>query len=63
MTVQVTPLSSDSKGLAVIQKGLDGVKVTELFGGTGSYDFDYEVKCIRKGYEDYRGVSSRPSSL
>ena len=60
MTAQVTPLSGESKGLAVTKKSLDGLKVQELFGGNGSYDFDYEVKCIRKGYEDWQVV--RPAS-
>ena len=60
MTVQVTPLSSNSRGLAVVRKSLDGVKVEELFDGKGSYDFDYEVKCVRKGYENWQVI--RPSS-
>lgn len=60
MTVQVTPLSSNSRGLAVVKKSLDGVKVEELSDGTGSYDFDYEVKCVRKGYEDWQVI--RPTS-
>ena len=59
MTVQLTPLSPDSQGLAVIKKGLDGVSVKELRGGTGNYDLDWEVKCVRKGYEEYEPVRAR----
>jgi hypothetical protein len=58
MTVQVTPLSADSKGLAVTRKSLAGITVQELHNGKGNYDFDWEVKCIRKGHEDYRAVRS-----
>jgi hypothetical protein len=59
MTVQVTPLSGDSSGLAVTRKSLQGIEVQELQRGTGTYDFDYEVKAVRKGYEDYRVVRPR----
>jgi len=30
--------------------------VKELFNGTGTYSFDWEAKCIRKGYEDYEVI-------
>lgn len=59
ITVQVTPLSADSKGLAVVEKGLERIVVRELFAGDGSYDFDYTVMAVRKGHEDYKVV--RPS--
>ncbi len=52
MTVQLTPLSIHSKGLAIIRKGLDGVEVGELSDGVGHYDFDWEVKAVRKRYEN-----------
>jgi hypothetical protein len=54
MTVQVTPLSTSSLGLAVVTKGLSGIAVNELHGGVGNYDFDWEVKCVRKDHEDYQ---------
>jgi len=60
ITVQVTPLSAESKGLAVVEKHADGFVVRELFNGTGTYDFDYTVMAVRKGYEDYRVI--RPAS-
>lgn len=56
MTVILTPLSADSKGLAVIQKGKGGVKIKELNNGSGNYEFDWEVKAVRKGYENYRVI-------
>jgi cell division topological specificity factor len=52
MTVQVTPLSADSLGLAVIEKAPDHIIVRELHAGNGNYDFDWEVKGVRKDYEN-----------
>ncbi|HND87551.1 MAG TPA: hypothetical protein PK971_04445 [Saprospiraceae bacterium] len=59
MTVMLTPLSADSKGMAVIEKTKEGFQVKELLGGRGNYAFDWEVKCIRKGYEDFKAVRPR----
>ena len=59
MTVTITPLSADSKGIAVVEKTATGFTVQELFSGNGSYSFDWEVKCKRKGYEDFQPVRSR----
>jgi len=56
MTVQVTPLSTHSRGLCVTRKSLNGVEVRELGDGAGNYDFDWEVKAVRKRYEDYRVI-------
>jgi hypothetical protein len=56
MTVQLTPLSVASKGLAVVEKTAQGFIVKELMDGKGNYSFDWEVKAIRKGYEDYQVV-------
>ncbi len=58
MTVIVTPLSADSKGMAVIEKTGKGIKVKELAGGTGNYSFDWEVKCVRSGHENFRVIRS-----
>jgi len=27
-----------------------------LFAGNGNYSFDWEIKCVRKGYEDFRVI-------
>lgn len=56
MTVVLTPLSANSKGLAVIEKVANGFRIKELSGGTGTYQVDWEVKCVRKGKEGYRPV-------
>ena len=59
MTVMLTPLSAQSKGMAVVEKTESGFRVKELATGTGSYAFDWEVKCVRTGYESYRPVRVR----
>lgn len=56
MTVILTPLSADSKGLAVVQKTETGFTVRELLSGKGNYAFDWEVKAVRKGYENFRVI-------
>ncbi|MBK8483437.1 MAG: hypothetical protein WAR77_11425 [Saprospiraceae bacterium] len=56
MTIQLTPLSADSEGMAVIEKSANGFKVKELRKGKGNYQFDWEVKGVRKGYENYQAV-------
>ncbi|MBI4470693.1 MAG: hypothetical protein HY650_15365 [Acidobacteria bacterium] len=56
MTVQLTPHSATSTGLAIVEKSLKGIVVQELLNGTGSYKFDYLVMAVRRGYEDYQPV-------
>lgn len=56
ITVQVTPLSAKSRGLAVVEKNNRGMTVRELDGGRGSYEFDYLVMGVRRGYEDYEVI-------
>ena len=56
LTVQVTPNSSTSLGLAVEEKSIERIIVRELSNGKSDYDFDWEAKCIRKGYEDYQAI-------
>ena len=56
LTVQVTPNSATSLGLAVEEKSIERIIVRELSNGKGDYDFDWEAKCIRKGYEDYQPI-------
>ncbi len=55
-TVLLTPHSADSKGLAVVEKVESGFRIKELFGGTGNYSFDWEVKAVRSGYEKYKVI-------
>lgn len=52
LTVQLTPLSSDSLGLAVVEKGIPQIRIRELHAGTGNYDFDWEVEGVRKDHEN-----------
>jgi len=59
MTVILTPNSALSEGLAVIEKTATGIKVKELRNGTGNYKFDWEVKCVRKGYEDFQVIRDK----
>ena len=59
MTVILTPQSADTYGLAVIEKKSNGIRVKELKGGIGNFDFDWEVKCVRAGYEDYQVVREK----
>lgn len=60
MTIQLTPLSASSEGLAVVSKSTQEIVVKELRNGTGTYEFDYLVHAIRRGYEDYQVVRSKP---
>ena len=55
-TIQLTPLSIDTYGLAVTQKTETGFWVQELKGGNGNFQFDWEAKAVRKGYENYEPV-------
>jgi hypothetical protein len=59
MTVHLTPLFAETYGLAVIEKSAKGFKVKELKSGRGNFSFDWEVKCKRKGYENYRVVREK----
>lgn len=59
MTVMLTPLSADSKGLAVVEKTSKGFKVKELYQGSGNYAFDWEVKCVRKGHENFEVIRDK----
>lgn len=56
LTVILTPISYDSKGLAIGKKSLSGVEVGELAGGTGNYEFDWEVKAVRSRFNKYEVV-------
>jgi len=59
LTVITTPLSAASTGLAVIEKTTGYFVVKELMNGTGTYEFDWEVKSIRKGFENYEPVRQK----
>jgi hypothetical protein len=59
LTVQLTPHSFDSLGVAVGSIEDGRVRVGELRGGKGSYDVYYVVHALRRGYEDRKTVMSR----
>ena len=59
LTVQLTPGSPESMGLCAVKKSGEGFEVVELMHGTGNYSFDWEVKAVRKGYEDYQVIQPR----
>jgi hypothetical protein len=62
MTVQLTPLSAESLGLAVVEKTATGFKVKELHKGEGNYSFDWMVHSQRTGFEDYQVVRKKDNS-
>ena len=53
LTVLLTPNSFDTPGLGFGKKALDGIEVGELNQGKGNFDFDWEVKAVRKRLKDY----------
>jgi hypothetical protein len=59
ITIQLTPHSTKTFGLAVIDKRSDGFVVKELMDGLGNFSFDWEVKGKRQGYEDYRVIRDK----
>lgn len=64
ITVLITPLSADSKGIAVIKKSTSGFKVKELLQGNGNYSFDWEVKGVRKpGNQKSLSIPKLPDHL
>lgn len=56
LTVQLTPGSTESLGLAVTKKSLEGIEVSECRGGDGDYAFDYLVMATRKEHKDFKVI-------
>lgn len=54
LTVILTPLSGDSRGLACVNRTIHGFDVMELMNGAGGYEFDWEIKAIRRGTRDFK---------
>jgi len=63
VTVLLTPHSSDTYGLAVVEKNKYGFKVKELKNGKGNFSFDWEVKAIRNGYENYQVIRENTKNM
>lgn len=55
-TIQLTPKSAESEGLAVIAVTTEGFQIVELHKGLGDYEFYWEAKSIRKGFENYQVI-------
>ncbi|NEQ83722.1 MAG: hypothetical protein F6K26_27095, partial [Moorea sp. SIO2I5] len=56
ITIQLTPRSAESKGLAVVSHSERGFSVKELCQGEGNYEFDYFVAGVRQGMENFTPV-------
>ncbi|MEM9848983.1 MAG: hypothetical protein AAF847_13935, partial [Bacteroidota bacterium] len=59
MTIQLTPNSIESRGLAVTNRNSKGFEVGELMQGKGTYTFDWTATAVRKGYEQYEAVREK----
>lgn len=58
ITVQLTPCSLDSLGVAVDAVDGERIEIAELDGGVGNYDVHYLVHAVRRGFEDFQPVVS-----
>jgi hypothetical protein len=56
VTVQFTPRSSKSRGLAAVEVTKDRVRVAELMDGKGTYEFDYFITAKRAGFEKHEPI-------
>jgi hypothetical protein len=59
ITVQLTPGSADTAGLAAVEKRPDRIVVQELAGGSGSFAFDYFVQASRNDVDPIEPVRTR----
>ena len=57
--VPPTPLYSNTYGLTVLEMTRTGFYIEELMNDNGQFAFDFLVKCVRKGYEDFKTVRSK----
>ena len=62
MSVQVTPGSAETYGLAVVRKKPSEIEVRELAGGKGSFSFDYLVFASRQDMPPLQVVRDRQVS-
>ena len=56
ITVQFTPRSIDTFGVAAVQVTRDTIEVRELKGGKHSYEFDYFITAKRGGFEGHQPI-------
>ncbi|MCZ6692010.1 MAG: hypothetical protein O7H41_20680 [Planctomycetota bacterium] len=62
VTVYVTPLSAESRGLAVVERSNKRIVVKELQKGQGNYEFDWVVYAVRVGFEDHQTIRARSTA-
>ena len=58
ITVQFTPRSSKSKGLAAVEVNKNSISIEELVDGTGTYEFDYFITAKRAGFEKHEPIQA-----
>jgi len=56
ISVQFTPRSSRSKGLAAVKVTKEKIVVEELMKGKGTYEFDYFITAKRAGFERHEPI-------
>jgi len=56
--VQVTSLSTDTYGIAVVEQKRDRIVVKELKDGKSSFKFNYSVTAVRAGFEEHQVVAA-----
>jgi len=56
ITVQFTPRSIDTFGVAAVQVTKDSIEVRELKGGKHTYEFDYFITAKRGGFEGHQPI-------
>jgi hypothetical protein len=56
ISVQFTPRSSDTFGLAGVEVSNERIVVEELKGEKHSYEFDYFITAVRAGFEDHEVI-------
>jgi hypothetical protein len=56
LTVQLTPRSAGSRGVAASELSTRELVIEELGGGRGSYAVDWFVQGVRKGREDFEVI-------
>jgi hypothetical protein len=56
LTASLTPRSADSLGVAATSVTPAALDIRELHGGRGSYDVDWVVYGVRKGFEDFQVI-------
>jgi len=54
--VQVTPYSTDTYGLAVVERTRNRIVVKELKNGNGNFKFDYFITALRDGFQEFKPI-------